>query len=78
MRTRASLHGLGFATAWARMEGGWHYPSDTLAGMAIGNFCAEFFSDASMGLGAGRERFGFSSLRGGGALTFAIALGGGE
>lgn len=74
----ASLHALSFATAWARVEGGWHYPSDTLAGMAIGNFCAEFFTDAFMGLGASRERFGFSPLPGGGALTFAVALGGGS
>jgi hypothetical protein len=69
-----SLHALSFATAWARVEGGWHYPSDTLAGMAIGNFCAEFFTATFMGLDA-RERFGFSPLPGGGALTFAIALG---
>jgi membrane-associated phospholipid phosphatase len=34
------MHALSFATAWARVEGGWHYPSDTLASMAIGNFCA--------------------------------------
>jgi membrane-associated phospholipid phosphatase len=72
----ASLHALSFATAWARVEGGWHYPSDTLASMAIGNFCAEFFTDTFMGLGAEGERFGFSALPGGGALTFAIALGG--
>ena len=69
-----SLHALSFATAWARVEGGWHYPSDTLAGMAIGNFCAEFFTATFMGLDD-RERFGFSPLPGGGALTFAIALG---
>jgi membrane-associated phospholipid phosphatase len=74
----ASLHALSFATAWARVEGGWHYPSDTLAGMAIGNFCAEFFNDAFMGLGAGRERFGFSPLPAGGAVTFAVALGDGS
>ena len=74
----ASLHALSFATAWARVEGGWHYPSDTLAGMAIGNFCAEFFTDAFMGLGASGDRFGFSPLPGGGALTFAVALGGGS
>lgn len=73
----ASLHALTFATAWARVEAGWHYPSDTLAGMAIGNFCAELFTDAFMGLGATRGRFGFSPLPGGGTLTFAIALGGG-
>jgi membrane-associated phospholipid phosphatase len=74
----AGLHALSFATAWARVEGGWHYPSDTLTGMAIGNFCAELFTAAFMGLGAGRERFGFSPLRGGGALTFAVAFGAGS
>jgi hypothetical protein len=71
-----SLHALSFATAWARVEGGWHYPSDTLASMAIGNFCAEFFTDTFMGPDASRERFGFAPLPGGGALTFALALGG--
>ncbi len=70
----ASLHALGLASAWARLEGGWHYPSDTPAGMAIGNFCAEFFTNTFMGLDP-RERFDFSPLPGGGALTFAIALG---
>lgn len=73
-----SLHALGFATAWARVEGGWHYPSDTLVGMAIGNFCAEFFTNTFMGLDAARERFGFSPLPGGGELTFAVALGPGS
>lgn len=70
-----SLHALSFATAWARVEGGWHYPSDTLVGMAIGNFCAEFFTNTFMGLDMTRERFGFSPLPGGGELTFALALG---
>jgi len=74
----ASLHALSFATAWARVEGGWHYPSDTLVGMAIGNFCAELFDDAFMGLGADEERFGLSVLPAGAALTFAIALGEGS
>ena len=72
----AGLHALSFATAWARVEGGWHYPSDTLAGMAIGNFCAEFFTETFMGLGQSRQRFGFSALHGGGALTFTVVLGG--
>lgn len=73
-----SMHALSFATAWARVEGGWHYPSDTLAGMAIGNFCAEFFTDAFIGLDASRERLAFSPLPGGGALTFSVALGTGN
>lgn len=74
----AGLRALSFATAWARVEGGWHYPSDTLASMAIGNFCAEFFTDSFMGLDSTRERFAFSALPGGGALTFEITLGAGS
>lgn len=73
-----SLHALSFATAWARVEGGWHYPSDTLVGMAVGNFCAEFFTNTFMGLDMTREHFGFSPLRRGGVLTFAVALGPGS
>ena len=46
----AGLLGLTFATAWARIEGGWHYPSDTLFGMALGTFCADFLTRAFMGL----------------------------
>jgi len=37
-------------TSWSRIEAGWHYPSDTLAGMALGNFLASFFNDAFLGL----------------------------
>lgn len=70
----AGLHALSFATAWARVEGGWHYPSDTLAGMAIGNFCGVFFTDTFMGLDQSRLRVAFAPLPGGGALTFAAAL----
>ncbi|MGH8294062.1 MAG: phosphatase PAP2 family protein [Steroidobacteraceae bacterium] len=68
------LHALSFATAWARVEGGWHYPSDTLAGIAIGNFCADFFTRAFMGLDGTRERFAFSPVPGGGVLTIAVTL----
>ena len=70
----AGLNALSFATAWARVEGGWHYPSDTLVGMAIGNFCGVFFTDAFMGLDDSRLRVGLSLLPGGGELTFAAAL----
>jgi membrane-associated phospholipid phosphatase len=71
----AGLHGLTFATAWARIEGGWHYPSDTLFGMALGNFCAEFFTSAFMGLNSPSHRLAFSPLPGGGLLSFSLALG---
>ena len=33
-------------TAWARVEAGWHYPSDTLVGMALGSFVASFATRA--------------------------------
>jgi len=33
-------------TAWARVEAGWHYPSDTLVGMALGTFVASFATRA--------------------------------
>jgi membrane-associated phospholipid phosphatase len=35
---RVVLVGLPYATGWARVEGERHYPSDVLAGIAIGNF----------------------------------------
>lgn len=44
------LTALTLGTSWARIEAGWHYPSDTLVGMAIGNFLASFFNDAFLGL----------------------------
>lgn len=43
------LYALTFGTSWARIEAGWHYPADTLAGMALGNFLASFFNDAFLG-----------------------------
>ncbi|HEY6641455.1 phosphatase PAP2 family protein [Povalibacter sp.] len=49
----AGLTALTLGTSWARIEAGWHYPSDTLVGMAIGNFLASFFNDAFLGLEQG-------------------------
>ncbi len=37
------------ATAWARLEGKFHYPSDVLVGMALGNFIGAFLNDAFIG-----------------------------
>lgn len=42
----AGMHTLMLGTAWARVEAGWHYPADTLAGMALGRFIASLFHDA--------------------------------
>jgi PAP2 superfamily len=43
------LTALTLGTSWARVEAGWHYPSDTLVGMALGNFIASFVNDAFLG-----------------------------
>lgn len=55
-----ALDGLTYATAWARVESGWHYPSDTLVGMSIGNFNGAFLSDAFMGLPQASPRLSFA------------------
>lgn len=33
------------ATGWARVEAGWHYPSDVLAGAAVGNVVASIITN---------------------------------
>jgi membrane-associated phospholipid phosphatase len=43
------LDALTVGTAWARVEAGAHFPSDTLAGMALGNFVSRFFDLAFLG-----------------------------
>ncbi len=43
---RIGLTTLAAGTAWGRIEGGAHYPSDVLAGAAIGNFLAVFLNEA--------------------------------
>jgi hypothetical protein len=46
----AGLYALTIGTSWARIEAGWHYPSDTLFSIALGNFIASFVNDAFLGL----------------------------
>lgn len=41
----AVFYVIGAGTAWARVESGFHYPSDVLFGAALGNFFAVFISD---------------------------------
>jgi membrane-associated phospholipid phosphatase len=48
--SQLGLGGLTALTAWSRLEAHQHYPSDVLAGIAIGHFLGAFFSDAFMGL----------------------------
>ena len=40
------LDALTVGTAWARIEAGAHFPSDTLFSMAVGNFVSRFFDTA--------------------------------
>jgi hypothetical protein len=41
---------LASSVAWARVEGGRHYPSDVLVGAALGHFLTAFLHDAFLGL----------------------------
>jgi membrane-associated phospholipid phosphatase len=41
---------LATGVAWARVEAGAHYPSDVLAGAALGHFLSAFIYDGFMGL----------------------------
>jgi membrane-associated phospholipid phosphatase len=43
---RAGLGALTVGTAWGRVEAGKHFPSDVLAGAAIGHFFGAFFNEA--------------------------------
>ena len=40
-----SVNGAAMLTAWARVEGGRHYPSDVLMGWALGNFIGDVTTD---------------------------------
>jgi hypothetical protein len=62
------LYALTVGTSWARIEAGWHFPSDTLFSMALGNFIASFVNDAFLGLDAG-DTFVTVSATGDGAIV---------
>jgi membrane-associated phospholipid phosphatase len=47
---RIGFTSLAAATGWARVEAGRHFPSDVLAGYALGHFISAFFNDAFLGL----------------------------
>lgn len=69
------LYALTIGTSWARIEAGWHYPSDTLAGMALGNFLASFINDAFLGLdGSHGPLIGLAAAPGGVELRFRAAF----
>lgn len=65
---------LAAGTAWARVEAGVHYPSDVLAGAALGNFVAAFVNDAFLREGVlanGTLRVNVLPLQGGGVLQLS-------
>jgi len=45
------------STAWARVEAKQHYPSDVLAGMALGHFLGAFINDAFLGTEISKKFF---------------------
>ena len=48
--SRIFLGTLTAAVSWARLEAGSHYPSDVLAGVAMGHFIGTFINDAFLGI----------------------------
>ena len=44
------LDAITIGTSWARIEAGWHYPSDTLVSASLGALFASFYNDAFLGL----------------------------
>jgi hypothetical protein len=64
---------LATSVAWARVEGAKHFPSDVLAGAALGYFITAFIHDAFLGL-PDEDRFGFViiSLDGGAAAQLSF------
>jgi len=55
-RLTIGLDALTIAAAWARVEAGAHYPSDTLFSIALGNFSANFFKNAFLESAGDREQ----------------------
>ena len=66
------LDALTLATSWARIEAGAHYPSDTLVGIAIGNFSANLFKGAFMGQGDVRQAWAIEPQHSGLRLTWRM------
>ncbi len=68
------LTSLTIGTSWARIEAGWHYPSDTLFSIALGNFIASFVNDAFLGLERSSISVALVPTQGGALLQWRGAL----
>lgn len=62
------LYALASSTAWARVEAGVHYPSDVLAGAALGSFIAGLFNEAFLRTDSSVV-LSFQAMQDGGAVT---------
>jgi membrane-associated phospholipid phosphatase len=58
-------------TAWARVEAGAHFPSDVLAGMALGNFFSRFVMGAFFDPNA-RQSVALSPVNGGAMVSWNL------
>jgi membrane-associated phospholipid phosphatase len=58
-------------TGWARVESGWHYPSDSLGGIALGNFLSSFVTRVFLPM-QGRSSVSLMPADGGVALQWGI------
>lgn len=76
--TRSTLNvglaALTAGTSWARIEAGWHYPSDTLVSVALGNFIASFVNDAFLGSGPRDVAVNLQPTPGGALLQLQVAF----
>jgi membrane-associated phospholipid phosphatase len=66
----AGLAALTIGTSWARIEAGYHFPSDTLVGMALGHFIGAFVNDAFIGLDDSRMSVALAPQQGGGGVSW--------
>lgn len=65
------LYALTIGTSWSRIEAGWHYPSDTLVSIALGNFIASFVNDAFIGLDDTTSQLAVAPAQGGAMLQWS-------
>jgi membrane-associated phospholipid phosphatase len=69
------LNAVTLGTAWARIEAAAHYPSDTLFSIALGNFSANFFQRAFLGVGGSlRPQIAVSPAPGGVMLYWQLGM----
>jgi hypothetical protein len=66
---------LSLATGWSRVEAARHYPSDVLAGMALGHFFGAFINDAFLGVDSPDGlRLQIGPSPGGATINFCISF----